>query len=51
MPIVVNTNTTAVTASFNLSHANDALRKPRPALIGQADCPRTMRAEWPWRTS
>ncbi len=27
MPIVVNTNTTAVTASFNLSHANDALRK------------------------
>ena len=27
MPIVVNTNTTATTASFNLSHANDALRK------------------------
>ncbi|MEC9123131.1 MAG: flagellin, partial [Verrucomicrobiota bacterium] len=27
MPIVVNTNTTAVAASFNLSHANDALRK------------------------
>ena len=27
MPIVVNSNTTATTASFNLSHANDALRK------------------------
>ena len=27
MPIVVNSNTTATTASFNLSRANDALRK------------------------
>ena len=27
MPIVVNSNTTATTASFNLSHANTALRK------------------------
>ena len=27
MPIVVNTNTAATTASFNLSRANDALRK------------------------
>ena len=27
MPIVVNTNTSATTASFNLSRANDALRK------------------------
>ena len=27
MPIVVNSNVTATTASFNLSHANDALRK------------------------
>mgnify|MGYP001270278833 CR=1 FL=1 len=27
MPIVVNSNTTATIASFNLSHANDALRK------------------------
>jgi flagellin len=27
MPITVNTNTTATTASFNLSHANTALRK------------------------
>lgn len=27
MPIVVNSNTTATVASFNLSHANDALRK------------------------
>ena len=27
MPIVVNSNTTATPASFNLSHANDALRK------------------------
>jgi flagellin-like hook-associated protein FlgL len=27
MAIVVNSNTTATTASFNLSHANDALRK------------------------
>ena len=27
MPIVVNTNSTATVASFNLSHANDALRK------------------------
>ncbi len=27
MPIVVNTNTSATVASFNLSHANDALRK------------------------
>ena len=26
MPIVVNTNTSAITASFNLSRANDALR-------------------------
>jgi flagellin len=27
MPIVVNSNVAATTASFNLSHANDALRK------------------------
>ena len=27
MPIVVNSNTTATIASFNLSHANDSLRK------------------------
>ena len=27
MPIVVNTNSSATTASFNLSSANDALRK------------------------
>ena len=27
MPIVVNSNVTATTASFNLSHANNALRK------------------------
>ena len=27
MPIVVNTNVSATTASFNLSRANDALRK------------------------
>ena len=27
MPIVVNSNVTATTASFNLSHANDALRR------------------------
>tara|TARA_B110000003_G_scaffold141267_1_gene142757 strand:- start:311 stop:1399 length:1089 start_codon:yes stop_codon:yes gene_type:complete len=27
MPIVVNSNSTATTASFNLSHANDSLRK------------------------
>ena len=27
MPIVVNTNTSATTASFNLSRANDSLRK------------------------
>ena len=27
MPITVNSNTTATTASFNLSHANTALRK------------------------
>ena len=27
MPIVVNSNTTATVASFNLSSANDALRK------------------------
>ena len=27
MPIVVNSNTTATVASFNLSHANDSLRK------------------------
>ena len=27
MPIVVNSNVAATAASFNLSHANDALRK------------------------
>ena len=27
MPIVVNSNSSATTASFNLSHANDSLRK------------------------
>jgi flagellin len=27
MPIVINTNTAATVASFNLSRANDALRK------------------------
>ncbi|MEC8461969.1 MAG: flagellin, partial [Pseudomonadota bacterium] len=27
MPIVVNSNASATAASFNLSHANDALRK------------------------
>ena len=27
MPIVVNSNSAATTASFNLSHANDSLRK------------------------
>ncbi|MDA0724199.1 MAG: flagellin, partial [Verrucomicrobia bacterium] len=27
MPIVINTNTAATTASFNLSKANDSLRK------------------------
>ncbi|MBT3666001.1 MAG: hypothetical protein HN548_00860 [Opitutae bacterium] len=27
MPIVVNSNSSATTASFNLPHANDSLRK------------------------
>ena len=37
MPIVVNSNTTATVASFNLSHANDALRKASPAYLQESE--------------
>ena len=33
MPIVVNSNTTATTASFNLSRANDAYVKVSPVFL------------------
>ena len=33
MPIVVNSNSAATTASFNLSHANDSLEKAWPDYL------------------
>ena len=43
MPIVVNTNSAATSASFNLSKANDALRKSLPA------CPQVTGLQTPQR--
>ena len=52
MPIVVNSNASATEASFNLSRANDALRKSLGRLSSgnRINSPSDDAGEWPLRT-